>query len=359
MFSGLFSCSEKYNFNVESDRLGLVIESSISNISYNESVQFPSEGRYFKTRLTRTSKVDNVRDIKEKGAKVILADSDGQTWQYNEDKKVAGLYFLNDDLFKVESGKSYQLRIKLEDGPSFESDWETLPNIDNTQGEISFSETNKDLFYWEAGERIIKTRAGVNVQIDVNEGTIEPRFFRWSFDPMWIYKAELTELDSPVRYCWVTSPYELKDFVLQQDNGRDAYHKELFFIATKGNEFVYHYFSALVHQELISEGYYNFWKDFQSQKEKGGLFDQPPYGLPTNYKTTNSDWTVNGYFGVVSENTTRWEFAIDQLSYNVPNNLKEVCEGISDGNDQCVNCLLYNLGTPTNIPPDWWTRDLF
>ena len=355
----LFACSEKYDFNVESDSNGIVIESFISDVSFKESINFPSEGRYFKVRLTKTTRVDNVRDKKIAGAKVILNDSNGNSWQYEEDLKDIGWYFLKDERFRAERGISYQMNIDLEEGPHFESNWEKMPETENTLGQIGFEETNKDVFKWEVGERIIKNKAGVNVKVGVNGSSNEPRFLRWSFDPLWLYKAELTDFDSPVRYCWVTSRYDFKDFVLQKDNGEDAYSKELFFLETKGNEFVFQYFSALIHQELISEGYYNFWKDFEAQKSKGGLYDQPPFGLPTNYSTSQSDWTVNGYFGVVAEKTTRWEFTVDQLSYNVPNNLYEICEELSDYNDQCVNCLLYNIGIPTNVPPWWWTRELF
>jgi hypothetical protein len=96
------------------------------------------------------------------------------------------------------------------------------------------------------GERIIKNKEGINVNIGVKRGSNEPRFLKWNFDPLWLYKAELTSIDSPVRYCWVTSRYDFKDFVLQKDNGKDAYSKQLFFLETKGNEFVYQYFSALI-----------------------------------------------------------------------------------------------------------------
>ena len=355
----LFACSDKYDFNVDADTLGIVIESSISDVSFSESIQFPSNGRYFSVRLTQTTKVDNVRDKKVEGASVILSDSEGNNWQYEEDRKDLGMYYLRKDDFKAKKDLSYQLVVDLEDGPKFQSNWEKVPIIANTQGEIGFDEVNKDIFKWEANERVIRNREGVNVKIEVNGGQSVPRFFRWSFDPLWLYKSELTDFDSPVRYCWVTSKYDFEDFVLQKDYGKDAYTKELFFLETSENEFIYQYFSALVHQELMSEGYFNFWVDFKAQKEKGGLYDQPPFGLPTNFTSVNSDWTVNGYFGLVSEKTKRWEFTVNLLSYNVPNNLYDVCVEISDGSDQCANCLLYNIGTPTNVPPWWWTRELF
>ncbi|AWV98759.1 DUF4249 family protein [Arcticibacterium luteifluviistationis] len=358
LFLALTSCNEKYDFNVTSDTPGIVIEASVSDISFTESIDFPSAGRYFSVRLSQTTTVDNVRDKLISGARVVLNDSEGNSWQYEENTTGTGLYYLRNDAFYAQDEVSYQLVISLVEGPRFESKWEKLPTTKNEIGGMSFDETNQGVFEWEAGERVIKEKDGVNVKIDVNGGAEKSRHFRWSFEPLWLYKSELAQIDSPVRYCWVTSRYDFKDFVLQEDNGKDAYQKQLFFLETKGNEFVYQYFSALIHQELISEDYYNFWRDFEAQKDKGGLFDQPPFGLSTNFTATNSDWTVNGYFGVVAEKTTRWEFTVDQLSYNVPNNLYDICEEISDRADQCVNCLLYNIGTPTNVTPWWWTREL-
>jgi hypothetical protein len=334
-----FACREKYDFNVESGSKSLFFESSISDISYEQSAEFPSAGRYFKVRLTQTTRADNVQDKKIFGTKVILNDSERNSFQYEEDRKGIGWYYLKSEDFRAKKSVSYQLIIDLKKGPHFESKWEKMPEVENTQGEISFYEVNENMFKWEVGERIIKNKEGINVNIGVKRGSNEPRFLKWNFDPLWLYKAELTSIDSPVRYCWVTSRYDFKDFVLQKDNGKDAYSKQLFFLETKGNEFVYQYFSALIHQELITEGYYNFWKDFEAQKDKGGLYDQPPFGLPTNLNTTDSDWTVNGCFGVVAEKTTQWEFTVDQLSYNVINNLYDINVEISDGSDQCANCL--------------------
>jgi len=337
-----------------------VVEASISDISYMESINFPSEGRYFIIRLSNATRVDNVKDKKVEGAKVILSDSEGASWQYVEDRMDPGVYYLRDDHFKAEVGLSYQLLIVLETGDKFESSWEAMPSTKNEIDEVIFDEINKEEHIWEAGERVIKNLTGVNVNIVVPQSEDQAnRFYKWSFDPLWMYKAELTDFDSPVRYCWVTDRYTLKDFRLQQDIGSVTSNKELFFIRTKGNEKILQYFSTLIHQEIMSQAYYSFWVDFQDQKEKGGLFDKSPYGLPNNINAVINDLTVNGYFGVVSQETKRWEFPLDQLSYNVPNNTRDQCKEISDFNDQCVNYLLYNMRTPVNTPPRWWTKELF
>lgn len=355
LFLIFISCNEKYDFNVDNDKEGIVIEASISDKSYMESLQFPSEGRYFKVSLAKTTKVDNVRDEKISGASVKLLDDQNHVYIYREDSSNPGMYYLKDDFFKALSGVSYRLEVQLDARRKFSSAWEKMPEADNEMGKVGFDEIDKDVYQWENDKRVIKNIKAVRVRADVKSSN-EIQYLKWSFDPLWVYVASLAAQDSPRKYCWITTPYYLRDFVLNKSNGRQAFPQHLFDLQTRGNERVYHYFSALIHQESVTEGYYQFWLDFQEQKNKGGLFDKPPYGLPTNYFAERTNWTVNGYFGVVSESVSRWEFTKDQLSYPVENNLQEICAQISDGTDQCANCLQYNLGLPTNRPPSWWTR---
>ncbi len=353
-----FACNEKYDFNVENEKEGIVVEASISDLSFMESLQFPSEGRYFKVRLTKTTKVDNVRDEKIIGAQVSLIDENGERYTYTEAKEEPGFYYLRDEFFEARPNLGYKLEISLATGQRFSSSWEHLPEVKSEMGDIHFDEIRKDIYKWEAGERVIKNVRAINVKTKVaGSGLEQKRFFRWTFEPIWVYVSALAARDSPVRYCWVTSPFVLNEIVLNEDKGKGEYDQELFDLETTGNELIYHYYSAIIHQESISEGYYEFWLDFEEQKNKGGLYDKPPYGLPTNYIAENSDWTVNGYFAVVSESAVRWEFTKDQLSYPVENNLKEICEEITDGSDQCVICTVYNIGTPKAQPPLWWTRE--
>lgn len=171
-----------------------------------------------------------------------------------------------------------------------------------------------------------------------------------------IFKAELVlEENSPKRKCWVTSDYYLDDFVLSDLKAGDVDQK-MFFIPTSGNERLFYYFSTLVHQEKLSQGYYEFWRELQDQQDKGGLYDRPPYGVSTNFVSDSENYTVNGYFGVSSEYTTRWVFDPYALSYGIENNLYEICLIASQAPDQCTDCRLYNMGHALNYPPDWWSR---
>ncbi|MGK0138881.1 MAG: hypothetical protein ACI9DJ_002337 [Algoriphagus sp.] len=360
----IFSCSERFDFNVESPTLGLVIEASISDKSFVESLSFPSDGRYFKAKLSLTGDVDNIRNVKVTGSEVTLKSNAGDMWLYEEDPMDRGTYYLRNDFFGAEPNVSYKLMVDFAGGKHFESNWEHIPLNDNLVGDFKIVETYEEQYVYEIDEFVIKNYRGVDVMLEIPE-TSKPddRFVRWSFEPTWIHRASLAEVGFEGRFCWITNDKYLKDFVLQKDRGV-AYEKRMFFLQTVRNEFVYEYFSALVHQEVMSEGYFQFWTDLDAQKDKGGLFDQPPFGLSTNWTTENLEWSVNGYFGVVSESAKRWELTLPDLSYAVVNPLKEICDEISEidpetGPDQCMDCRNYNRGISTNIPPTWWTRELF
>ena len=227
-------------------------------------------------------------------------------------------------------------------------------------GPISIKENTFDKYVWRAvDEKVLTTFKGIDVSIQVPEQEkSEPIYYRWSYDPLWLYSAPEAKQGSNERVCWIRTPYYLKHFILEKATF-GGYNKEQFFIQTTGNDRVFEYFSALITQSVVSEGYYYFWKDLLAQSDKGGLYDQPPFNLTTNFTAVNNDHTAHGYFGVVTENATRWVFDPKQLSYAIHNNIAELClisyGGPAPGEkDACESCMWYTFGTPSNQPPWWW-----
>ncbi len=352
------ACVDQYNFNINNQTEGLVIEASISDKSFSDTRLYPSDGRYFKVSLKKTSSVDNIRDVVVSSAKVSIVDDQGQVWYYIENELNRGNYDLRNPFFKADPARKYKLKIQLADGKEFESGYEGISDSYNEMGTTEMEEVIKQEYqYTHSDGRIITDYAGINLKIKIpSNSSKQTRFFRWTFTPLFLYTA--THPRGLKNTCWVTSEQVLNRYVLHQDmNG--GYTKDLFFLKTKGNEQVYQYFSTLIIQEQSNEAYYNFWKDLQAQEEKGGLYDQPPFGLSTNYKALNNDWSVNGYFGVVSENAIRWTFDPKELSYGIENNLEYLCSlpfgpPIPGEPDECHDCRGYSKGDATLTPPLWW-----
>ncbi|MFT7421772.1 MAG: hypothetical protein ACI9QN_002703 [Arcticibacterium sp.] len=354
---GFYSCIEKYDFNISQKNRGIVIQSFISNQSQSESFAIPHDGEFFKVLLSETSDVDNIRNSKVTNASVSLMNNEGTRWQYTEQSNSE--YVLEKPYFKAQGNLQYQLTVILKEGDIFQSSWESMPVLDNQMGTFSIKEVSPETYVREADEFVIRSVSGINVYVDVPKKKGNETYnYQWSFEPLWQYTSSLASAVNSSRVvCWVNSSFYQKDFLLLQDKKGD-FKKELFYLQTNGNDRVYQYFSTLVHQDVVSPEYYSFWKDLQGQDKKGGLYDQPPFGLETNFTGSNTKRTVNGYFGVVNRVTKRWTFDPSELSYTTNNNLYDQCilldnePGAKEG--QCYYCDEYNQGNATTRSPSWW-----
>jgi len=349
-------CIEPYNFKIINDQPTLVVSSYISTVSYEETKNHPSSGRYFSVKLSLSNDVSNINDTPVSAAAPVLYDDAGNTWIYNEKPIGSGIYYLNDDNFKAEINKAYKLQIHLPDGVIYESDFERTNHVPTPDmGKVYFEETSKLSYKIEIGEKVIRSKKGIEVGIEVptNESR-ESLFYRWNFEPTWIYTAPFASIAEPTYKCWISSKYYLNDYMLLEDN-KGGYNRDLFFMETTRNNRIYEEISVLITQYSMTEGYFNFWKEMEEQTKKGKLFDAPPYNLETNFHCVNCDSKVSGYFGVVEEKATRLYFNRNDLSYFVENTNKADCSvPFQDPGPECFSCLAYPLGESTNVKPVWW-----
>ena len=349
-------CIEPYDFRIKNNQPTLIVEAQISNVSFNETKDYPSDGRYFSIVLSYSSDVSNINDEPVSNAAIILHNDMGNSWIYSESPAGSGNYYLYDANFKTYPNRKYKLQIHLSNGNIYESELEQSNNIiASKMGEIKFEETRKQLYKKELGETVIKTKNGINVGLNVpineQKGTL---FYKWNFEPTWKYTAPFGSIVKKNYTCWVTSKYYLNNFFLLEDNV-GGYRKELFFMETTRNDRIYEEMSILVTQYSMTKRYYNFWKEMEEQSQKGRIFDAPPYNLNTNIHCMNSDAKVSGYFGVVQEQAKRWYFNPKDLSYVVENTLLADCSiPFQDQGPECFNCLAYPFGDSNNVKPNWW-----
>lgn len=352
----MLGCIEPYEFVVEDKEPRLVVEGFISDKSYNETLLYPSNGRYFTVKLSYTSDVTNEWGQNVSGASVQLIDNHGNQISYVNIGD--GSYSILDPDFKAEEGREYKLKITLSADEIYESSWESLPSIvQGEMGEIGFDELEKLVYKYQSGEKVVENVSGINVTIQVPEQNAdEPIYYKWNFTPHWIFVAPLPTPQSPVKKCWVESPYYLSNYTLQEDYIGGGYRKNLFFMETFKNERIFEDFSVLVKQEVLSKNYYFFLKEMQEQSQGALLSDKPPYNLETNFQALNNAKKVIGYFSITSENAKRWYFNRFDLSYSVENKLRESCMGTPPfvPPPGCHSCLDYQNGEPSTIKPSWW-----
>jgi len=369
LFLLVFGCIEPYQFVVNDDSPTLVVEGYISDKSFNDSKNYPSDGRYFGLRLTNTSSVTNVRSTPVTGASVVLMSDAGESWQYQESGE-RGLYELYDPSFAAQPGVEYSLQINVNDDV-YESSWEALPEVEvPPMGTVDFQETESQKYVMEAGSEVLRTIQEIKARISVNENQSgETIYYRWKYTPMWVFIAPLSpSITRPGYKCWVTSRDYLTTYALQEDNA-GRYKKELFSLPTIANERLLDDFSVLIQQFAMNEEDFFFWKEMYDRNESNVLLDKPPFNLKTNLESVAGDKKVSGYFGVFKEQATRWHFSVKELSYPVENAFKKGCEqayGPPLGGCpepfpafpacECKYCLDYSWGVATNVKPPWWDQ---
>ncbi|UII27986.1 DUF4249 domain-containing protein [Fulvivirga maritima] len=352
--TSILSCVESYEFDTKNQEPGVVVESYISNKSYNDTKCYPSEGRYFKVLLKYNSLPSNVRDSSIANAIVMLESSSGSTWFYTEIDK--GAYSLLDDDFKATYEQQYRLNITLPNNTEITSSWQKLPTPDTQLGEVHFEETILRSYIDKGDEKQLEENDGINVRINTTADSNQ--YYKWQFEPLWLYKAPYASIGTPGYQCWIKGTYYLNDYQLKNISA-DNSDANLFSLEITGNEKIYEYFSVLITQQVMNSNSYNFWMEMKEQNQNSGLFDEPPVSLQTNYTSSDKSIPVFGYFSVYTENATRWVFDKDKLSYPIENDLRaqcdsHICVGGPCPPPSCSDCLLYMNGSPTNSAPEWW-----
>lgn len=354
----LNSCIELYEFDLKSNSKTLVVEGNISDKSFNDSKNFPSDGRYFSIKLKWTGNVTNRHDEPVHGASIKLVNDQEVEYAYTESTDTPGTYYLLEPSFYAKQDRKYQLRIALSDGEIYESDWEQMVQSDiPAMGDISFDEVYEKVYIWKSGEQEVDTEQGININIQLPPNTNKKSiYYKWDFDPMWIYIAPLGSIKDYDYKCWVTNNTFLNTFTIKEDE-EGGYKNKLLYMTLRRNERYFQKLSILVTQQAMTERNYRFWNDMVAQSERGGLFDAPPYNLDSNIHQVNGDKPVSGYFGVVKEQAKRWYFKRLDLSYKfyVEDYLRYECIYYGDPPArECYSCLAYTKGTPSLEKPSWW-----
>lgn len=352
----LAGCVEPYEFAVRDVPRGIAVEAYFSDKSFNETLSYPSDGRYFTVRLSYTSSVENTRSEKVTGALVELQDDRGGSYTYVENVPT-GVYFIPDRDFKALPDVKYRLRVLLPGEAEIESGWQTLPAEGQPIGTVGFKEIQKQVYKYEAGERVVRTVDGVETRIAVAENSgEEPVYYRWSAEPVYIFESPFASSASFVKRCWVKDSLYLANYTLREDH-KGGYDQPLFFMESVRNYKIYHEISVLIRQEVLNKEHFFFWKEMQERNQGGFTQDTPPYNLKTNLTVTNGDVKVYGYFAPVREQATRWYFGRKDLSYFVEDTTQEDCNSSKMlPAPHCSNCLQWEPGKVTNQEPSWWRK---
>jgi len=356
LFIFIAGCIEPYDFVIKDVRPGIVIDAHLSDKSFHETQAYPSDGIYPSVRLSRTGDVKNSRAEPISGALVELIDDQGGAYPFAEQGD-PGHYIITDPDFHAVTGVGYKLRVSVEGEAVIESSWETLPGEQEPIGTVGFHEVVRPMYKHEANDQVVKDVKGVETFVNVPPNTAgDPVFYRWSFEPTFIFVAPLASSSTPISKCWIRNAPYLLEYAIREDH-TGGYEQPLFFMETIRNYFIYHEFSALVRQHVLTREHFQFWKEMKERNQGGFLQDTPPYNLKSNFEVISGDVSAFGYFAPVRETATRWYLVRSDLSYAVEDTGRADCLAPKMGppTPQCIDCRDYEWGgNSTNVAPTWW-----
>jgi hypothetical protein len=311
IFTGLFSCRERFSPNVPSlEQSFLVVEGNL-NAGRDSTV----------IRLTRTYKLDANASIKtEDKATVTVEGSDntvrGLTWRGNG-------YYTSLDLNMV-INTNYRLRIKTTTGKEYVSDFvkaRETPLIDSIS--------------WEREEK------GVRIFANTKDLTNNSRYYRWDFDETWeirsFYHSFYIYQGNGVRrrvlpaedvfFCW---KYDISRSIPLANSTRlqnDVIYKApIMFIPNKDERLSVRY-SIFVRQYALDKEAYNFYELMKKNTEEiGSIFTPQPSEIRGNLDcVTDPSEYVLGYVTASTVKTQRifikvdsWQFPQNCPDFRVP-----------------------------------------
>jgi hypothetical protein len=287
LFCALFllsSCeTEIEDFQTQNLSSAIVVYGEISNVDgpYNVRLNYVSAySPYDATQFTGQPITD---------ANVRIVDGNGKETAYYEKSKG---YYLSPAGFKGEVGQKYKLRIKLLDGKTIESNFQTI-TASPTLAEFTYS--------FKDAAKVENMRFPLTASIKDPKATEDYYFVkRQDFRQFLLTCPPPPAPPAPVPpcncVCWQaplnTTPYLLDDFLLSGKN-----------LSLDLGQLPYEDFTDWVVQldvYSISKEAHTYWKRLEDQRKlSGGIFDKVPAQIIGNLKCTSEpSQEVLGFFMV-------------------------------------------------------------
>jgi hypothetical protein len=318
LYGGFFfflSCVEPYDFKVPDTNQRLVVVDGL----------LTDKPMTHLVRLSYTYPLDTFYFNPVGGANVSILRDDLQETDFMETK--VGEYTSPSTFFGM-PGRSYKLRIRLNDGAEYESEFVEMvasPPIDSIYGRYEELLLNDE-------NRTIK---GIQFYIDTHDESNDSRFFRFEW-------SETYKINVPLPSAYVYD-FELDTVLLREEMVGECYRSfepnELIIgtsiddqlsrlseqpirLVDQNSQRLRTRYSIKVRQLAITKNAYNYYRQLKENNESGGsLFDQQQGTVYGNVKRIgNQSETVLGYFEVAGETELRSFFTPYQFDdpFNTP-----------------------------------------
>lgn len=302
MVAALFptACEEPFLPELEAFDAVLVVEGAITDAPGPYSVRLSSSSGIYASDQSA---------VEEATVQIIAEDGDGETLTETE----PGHYTTAPTGIQGTTGMRYKLSIQLQDGSTYETDYQPIPAsiaIDTVGAELEYQ-------YLSLEEPEVP---GYQFHVTTEAAENRENYFLWSLEATYKYQSDFT-LDyiyagqgvqaypNPTEFmtCWRTEPinevFTFNTALLAQPVVEQL---PLHFVRADQRELSIRY-SLLVEQLTISEEAYRFWNKLQRQIEnQESLYNSQPFQIRGNvYNTANADEAVLGFFLVAGQDEQR------------------------------------------------------
>jgi len=373
--------------------LGLLITSCITPFqpdipveAVNKYVVFGQvndNSEYHTVTVSMASPVTDPQYLPVSGCSVRISDEKRNQFMLQESLTEPGAYSAHIGSQYLAVGKAFKVEIITPDGTAIESDYDRIPPCPEV-GEV----------YYELDEMISEftgqPERGIRFYADLDAGSLESRYFRWTVTETWEYRVDYPRewyYDGTVHHiyppdysrkvCWSTE--RIKEiYTLSTSNLEvNRYLKfPLNFVSNRTSRLIYGY-SLLIEQSALSEEAYSYWDQMRiNSTGLGGMYERQPLSITGNLRNiTDPEREVLGFFGASSVRSKRIfissvpDLPVEYVGYCTPVLLEHGFAEILPSDypawlmgdkeryymtllsEDCVDCLYYG---GTNIKPDFW-----
>jgi hypothetical protein len=286
------TCIDPYNPSIQGREALLVVDGLLTN-----------QDRSYTVRLSRTTSMQNEDPVMVTGASVSINDQDGRTALLHESSD--GIYKTDSLLFIAETGRSYTLKIKTEEGKEYVSD----PCIMYPVSEI-------DSIYYIKDQDISNDNSAIydGIRIFLDSGNPGGgKYFRWVYDEWWkfsvpnpkrydyINQNNIPETDTLKETCYAHFGSDKILIRSTESSQTDRIDMEpILFVGSDQSDRLLKQYCIDISQLSLSLSEYQFWDQLREINEGGGdIFDIQPFSITGNvHCITDPSETVLGYFQV-------------------------------------------------------------
>ncbi len=293
----LFSCKEVYYPDLNSTDKILVVSGAITNQHGVQTISL-SWAKSFNNN-------DNLEPVKN--AQVYITDKSLENYSFVEGD--SGIYYSDTLVFVPQIGNAYKLRVVLESGEEYESDYQEMLPFE-TLGEIYGKIEQKDFIVDNGDNLLLRTYEGMQLYmpIPVSNGAIPKYRFGFKLQAQYVWSFD-SGPDLFLYYCWKTlkNPSNINITGSQHDVSiEDSIIHSLCFLPMNQDYWNLPYacrcFVMSVEVYRLNDESYSFYKKAYDQLEAdNSIFDPIAVQLPSNLKcVSNSNKKVLGFFEVSS-----------------------------------------------------------